>query len=202
MYYLNDFYIYTDDTFATGWHMDTELFTFEHALNAWILLSSDHVTDPLCFIDQLNDTPDRYYHSLKVDGDDCTFTNFSKKNKTTRSLAAIEQARLHTPTIDVGDILVINPRRFHRTNTSEAKHCLAIKFVYKGPNGLLSTTQVPSMFWPEIGIFNKLVKQTVEWDKVFEGLRGELKTPKGRKALSAGFYPEKIQLYKRMVQTL
>src|SRR5215510_14665660 len=49
LFYLNDFYLYTDDTFATSWHMDTELFTFAHALNAWILLSPDQVVDPLCF---------------------------------------------------------------------------------------------------------------------------------------------------------
>ena len=70
LYYLNDFYIYTDDTFGASWHMDTELFTFEHALNAWILLSPNRSTDPLCFIDQLNDTPERYYHGLDIDGDD------------------------------------------------------------------------------------------------------------------------------------
>ena len=41
MNYLNDFYIYTDSTFKTNWHMDTELFTFESAINAWILLSPE-----------------------------------------------------------------------------------------------------------------------------------------------------------------
>ena len=55
---------------------------------------------------------------------------------------------------------------------------------------------------PEVGILSKLVKQNEDWDAVLDGLRGQLKTPKGRKALSAGFYPEKIDLYKRKALTL
>src|SRR4051794_14508164 len=39
LYYLNDFYLYTDSSFATNWHMDTELFTFANAINAWVLLA-------------------------------------------------------------------------------------------------------------------------------------------------------------------
>ncbi|ACK65144.1 hypothetical protein PCC8801_1069 [Rippkaea orientalis PCC 8801] len=202
LYYLNDFYIYTDNTFSASWHMDTELFTFERAINVWILLSPDSVTDPLCFMADINDKPERYYHSLKIDSDNCMFVNFTNLDSTECSLATIEQERIHTPTIQVGDILTINPKRFHKTNTSEAKHSLVIKFVYEGSNGLLSDSPMPSEFWPEVGIFTNLVNQSTDWNQVLSGLREELKTPESRKALSAGFYPEKIDLYQRMAQTL
>ncbi|MGE0597712.1 MAG: hypothetical protein AB7P07_15225, partial [Hyphomonadaceae bacterium] len=62
--YLNDFYIYTDETFKTNWHMDTELFTFESAINAWILLSPDQVNGPLGLLDDINRDEQRYYHSV------------------------------------------------------------------------------------------------------------------------------------------
>ena len=202
LHYLNDFYIYTDDTFGTGWHMDTELFTFEHAVNAWILLSPDEVSDPLCFLDGINDQPDRYYHSMKQDDDCCTFSNYRSRQTMQRSLKTLENERLHTPVIELGDVLTLNPRRFHRTNTEESKHCLVIKYVYEGENGLLSAEQVPSLFWPEVGIMNKLVKSNDDWNGVVDGLRGQLTTPEGREALSAGFYPEKIKLYADMAQTL
>lgn len=37
--YLNDFYLNTDSTFRTSWHVVTELFAFGTAVNAWVLLS-------------------------------------------------------------------------------------------------------------------------------------------------------------------
>jgi hypothetical protein len=202
LFYLNDFYIYTDSTFGTNWHMDTELFTFAHAINAWILLSPNEVTDPLCFIDGINDSPDRYFHSMKAAGDECVFSNYSTGRMRSESLKTIEATRVRTPRIEVGDVLVINPRRFHRTNVEVPKHSIVIKFLFAGENGMLSAERVPSIFWPEVKIFSKLAREHSNWDDFIEGIRGQLKTEKGRSALSAGFYPEKIALYKRMVKTL
>jgi len=202
LFYLNDFYLYTDDTFATSWHMDTELFTFAHALNAWILLSPESVVDPLCFLSGINDSEEHYYHNVEVVGDTATFRNYRDRRQETRSLATLEAERIHTPEVRVGDVLVVNPRRFHRTNVSTRKHCIAIKFVYGGEHGLLTDKQVPAMLWPEVRIFSKLVRERSRWEDVVQGVRQALQTEEGLKALNAGNYPEKIELYKRMVQLL
>jgi hypothetical protein len=200
--YLNDFYIYTDQTFKAGWHMDTELFTFECAINAWILLSPDQIENPLGFIPDLNVDQERYYHSVAIEGDTCTFRNFRNGKTQARSLRDVEAAQLHTPTINVGDILLINPKLYHKTNVDTPKHAFALKFVYGSRKGALSPTQVPSLMWPEVKTFNEVVKASETWEDVVDGLRNQLKTEEGRKKLSSGFYPDKFELYQRMVQTL
>lgn len=200
--YLNDFYIYTDASFKTNWHMDTELFTFESAINAWILLSPDQIENPLGFIPDINLSAENYFHSVGIEGDECTFRNFRNGKTQTRSLKAIEAARLDTPVINVGDILLINPKLYHKTNVETPKHAFALKFVYGSRKGSLSPTQVPSMLWPEVKTFNTVVAQSNSWDDVVDGLREQLKTEDGRKKLSSGFYPDKFDLYKRMIQTL
>lgn len=202
IYYLNDFYIYTDTTFKTNWHMDTELFALDCAINAWILLSPNSVEDPLGFIDQINDSSERSFHSVKIDGDKCTFGNYCTGDSIVSSLAAIEATQIHTPRIEIGDILVLNPKRFHKTNCNTSKHALAFKFVLKGKHGFLSRHQVNSFFWPEVDIFNRLVKAAPNWDAVVDGIRCELRSEAGRKQLSAGFYPNKFDLYRQMAATL
>lgn len=200
--YLNDFYIYTDETFKTNWHMDTELFTFESAINAWILLSPDRVVDPLGFIAGINDDAQRYYHSVAIKGDECTFRNFRNGKSQVHSLQEIEARQTHTPEINVGDILLINPKMYHKTNVATPKHAFALKFVYGSRKGCLSATQVPSMLWPEVKTFNEIVKASNSWEDVVDGLRLQLKTKDGREKLSSGFYPDKFDLYRKMVQTL
>ena len=202
LYYLNDFYIYTDSSFKTNWHMDTELFTFERAINAWILLSPDVVEDPLGFIDRINDGSERYFHSVRADGDKYVFGDYSTGKVTARSVESVEAESIHTPTTKLGDILLLNPKRFHRTNANVPKHALSLKFVLKGGSGFLSCSQVDPIFWPEVDIYNKLVKSTQTWEDVVDGIRRALKTETGRKGLSAGFYPEKFPLYRRMVASL
>jgi hypothetical protein len=202
LFYLNDFYLYTDNTFGTSWHMDTELFTFESAVNAWILLSPDTVKDPMCFISNLNDSMDRYYHNVEINGDVCTFRNIRDRRKEIRSLNLIEAEKIHTPELRIGDVLVINPRRFHRTNIENPKHCVVIKFVHGSERGFLSKKQVPAILWPEVQIFNDLVKQHDQWEEVVLGIKRTLQSEQGFKALNAGNYPEKIELYKKMVQLL
>lgn len=202
LYYLNDFYIYTDSSFKTNWHVDTELFAFDRAINAWILLSPDAVEDPLGFINQINDSSERRFHSVRIDGDQCTFGNYCTGEVTVRSLAAVEAEQVHTPRIELGDILVLDPKRFHKTNVSSPKHAIAFKFVMKGQNGFLSANQVDPDFWPEVGVFNNLVKNARSWEHVVDGIRRTLMSETGRKELSAGFYPEKFELYRRMVASL
>ncbi len=202
IYYLNDFYIFSDNAFGAKWHMDTELFTFHDCLNAWILLSPHEIENPLGFLETVNDTPSNYFHSIKIDGDEGTFVNYRSGRKELRPLASIEAEKIDTPRVTAGDILLLNPKKFHKTNTTVPKHAVVLKFVIKGDEGFLSDSKVPPMFWQEIAIFTDLLKKSEKWPDFLASLREELKTPKGRKALSAGFFPEKIDLYKRMVETL
>lgn len=202
LYYLNDFYMYTDASFKTGWHMDTELFTFERAINAWILLSPERVSDPLAFFDGINDSPDRCFHSVHIDGDDCLFGDYLTGETELKSLATLEAAQVHTPQVDRGDILVLDPRRFHKTSTSVPKHALVLKFIMRGPQGLSATKQVDPRMWPEVGLFNELLRNAEPWECFIDGVRRKLDTAEGRKELSAGFYPEKFDLYRRNVMAL
>jgi hypothetical protein len=201
--YLNDFYIYTDETFKTNWHMDTELFTFESAINAWILLSPDEVNGPLGFIADINTDPDHTFHSVKIEGDDATFRNFRTGKAETHSLAQIEANQKRTPNINLGDILVINPKLFHRTTIDAPKHAFALKFVYgSARKGCLSPKQVPAMLWPEVKTFNDVINASPTWEDFLNGLRQQLTTEDGRAKLSSGFYPEKFPLYREKVQAL
>jgi hypothetical protein len=202
LYYLNDFYMYTDGSFKTGWHMDTELFTFARAINAWILLSPERVSDPLAFLAGINDSPERSFHSVHIDGDDCCFGDYHTGETQMRSLAELEAGQIHTPQVDLGDILVLDPKRFHKTSTSTPKHALVLKFVMKGPNGLSASKQVDPCMWPEVGLFNDLLRNADPWECFIGGVRRMLGTEQGRKELSAGFYPEKFDLYQRNVMTL
>lgn len=202
VYYLNDFYMYTDSTFKTGWHMDTELFTFERAVNAWILLSPNRVTDPLGFIEGVNDSPERTYRGLEVTGDECIFSDFHTGNAMVSSLTKIEAEQIHTPEVEIGDILLLNPKRFHKTNTSSPKHAIALKFIMNGPNGLLASPQVHACFWPEVALFNDLLQDATPWERFIAGLRRTLATEHGRRELSAGFYPAKFDFYRRAVEHL
>ena len=195
LFYLNDFYIYTDNSFKTAWHMDTELFSFSRAVNAWILLSPEEVADPLGFIDGINDSAENYFHSAVLSDGIYTFSEYRSRRKTTRSADEIEATHIHTPLINRGDILAIDPSHFHKTNVSSPKHAIGIKFILKGPEGFLSDKQVHSILWPEVKTFNNLVKGTENWEEVIEGIRQALKTDEGRKNLTSGFYPAQFEMY-------
>lgn len=200
--YLNDFYLYSDSNFGANWHMDTELFTFKHCLNAWMLLSPGEIESPLGIISDINDTPENFYHSMKTEGEAYSFFNYRSGGKVTKSREAIEAGKVSAPHVTAGDILILNPKKFHKTNTTVPKHAIIIKFVANDASGVLSDAQVPAMFWSETSLFNTLVKSAADWEDVLTSLRQKLDTPEGRKVLSAGFFPEKIELYREMVRTL
>lgn len=202
VYYLNDFYIYTDSSFKTSWHIDTELFSFDRAINAWILLSPDEVDDPLGFIKDLNSGPDDFFHSVTVDGDEMAFSEYHHRKTLSRSLDEVESSQVHTPHIDRGDILVIDPSRFHKTNLSSPKHVVAIKFILEGANGFLSPNQVHPILWPEVKTFNGLVKGADSWDEVLDRTRQALQTEEGKATLSSGFFPDKFEMYLERVRSL
>jgi hypothetical protein len=202
LYYLNDFYMYTDSSFRASWHMDTELFSFEDAVNAWILLSPNLIESPLAFVNNINRQPENVLHDVRISGDECKFANYCTGEETSISLRKIESERIQSPCIKAGDILLFNPKQFHRTNVNFTKHVLVLKFLIKGAGGFLARSQVNETLWPEVGMFNKFLKDAQTWDSVLDRVRGALKSDEGRKALSAGFYPAKFDLYRRMVTSL
>lgn len=202
LHYLNDFYLYTDSSFRTNWHVDTELFAFDRAVNAWILLSPDVVENPLGFIAEINTPSTGIFHSARAGKDDYIFGNYCTGESLVRANETIESEHLHTPRIRVGDILAFDPRRFHRTNVSTPKHAISIKFVLEGRDGFLSSTQVDSYLWPEVEVFNRLVRTAQSWDEVLARLRQLLKGETTRKHLTAGFYPEQFELYRKMALLL
>ncbi len=202
VFYLNDFYIYTDSSFKTAWHMDTELFTFERAINAWILLAPDEISDPLGFIDGLNVDPADRYHSMKRTDEEFVFSDYHSRRKLTMTGEELESRHLHTPVIHRGDVLFIDPSHFHMTNVSAPKHALSIKFLVRCEDGFLSNSQVPPLLWPEVKTFNRLVQGKPDWDAVLDGIRRELTTDEGRKLLSSGFYPEQFDMYRERLRSI
>jgi hypothetical protein len=202
LFYLNDFYIYTDATFKTAWHMDTELFSFHRAVNAWILLSPDSVTDPLGFIDGLNTSPENSYHSVAAQDGGFVFSDYHTRRRLNWSADEVASRHLHTPTIHKGDVLAIDPGHFHMTNVSTPKHAVAIKFVIKGEHGFLSQKQVHPVLWPEVKTFNKLVKGKDDWRDVVGGIKEALLTEEGRKVLSSGFYPAQFETYRQRLRSI
>jgi hypothetical protein len=202
LYYLNDFYLYTDSSFKTNWHMDTELFTFDRAINAWILLSPDVIEDPLGMINHINDAPDAYFHSVKIDNGRCLFGDYRTGRTAVKSVVSVEAEQIHTPRLALGDVLVFNPKQFHRTNVAVPKHALAVKYVLKGKQGFLSPNQVDRYLWPEVAIFNALVRNAQRWEDVLGGLRTALTSQPARRTLTTGPFPDRFEFYKQMVASL
>ncbi len=202
LFYLNDFYIYTDASFKTAWHMDTELFSFHRAVNAWILLAPEDVTDPLGFIDVLNTTSENSYHSAALQDGELVFSDYHSRRKLRLAAAEVEAKKLHTPTIRRGDVLAIDPGRFHMTNVSSPKHAVSIKFLLEGEHGFLSKKQVHPVLWPEVKTFNRLVKGATDWGEVVQGIAGALKTEEGRRVLSSGFYPAQFDVYRERLRSI
>ena len=202
VFYLNDFYIYTDENAQAHWHVDTELFTFERAYNAWILLSPDMAESPLAILKGKNDSNDNYFHAVKVADGECKFGNYKNGCSTVETLDHVESNKVAAPNVAVGDVLLLDPRKFHKTNIKAPKHAIAIKFVAKGARGFRSCMQVPSMLWPETKVFNTILKHADNWDNVIAYIRSALTQPKEREALSGGFFPERLSLYREKVAEL
>lgn len=202
LFYLNDFYIYTNGEVQANWHMDTEMFTFENACNAWVLLSPDEIESPLAIMRDVNEPDGPYFHSGQASDDTYTFTNYKTGDKQTLSMADLEGNKIEAPNVRRGDILVFNPKRFHKTNIQSPKHVLALKFVAEGPDGLASREQVPGLLWPETRLLNKLLKNSDSWDDMLAGIREALGTEKGRDNLSAGNFPERTKLYQQALSEI
>jgi hypothetical protein len=165
-------------------------------------LSPEEVADPLAFIDGLNVSPESYFHSVTSQAGAFVFSEYHRGRSMTCSVSEIEARHVHTPVVHKGDILAIDPARFHKTNVSSPKHAISIKFLLKGRDGFLSKRQVRPILWPEVNTFNTLVKGTTDWGQVIDGIRSALKTDEGRKTLSSGFYPAQFGRYLELVRSI
>jgi hypothetical protein len=193
--YINDFYLYSDTVHRSDWHVDTELFTFERAVNAWILLSPDEIESPLALLPNINEGEGDFYHTIKKERANCILGILTTGESLKIPRREIENNKLSAPNLSIGDILLFNPGQFHKTNTPSNKHSHIIKFLFGSKFNCLSENQVESFYWPEVSIFTDLVKGKSNWDEVLQGLKVSLKNEKERANLCAGFFPDNFPKY-------
>jgi len=191
--YLNDFFFYTNENFSTSWHVDTELYAFSCAANAWILLEPNQVDNPLAFISSVNNPGQDLYHVVEKEKDNYLFANYSEGCLLELPVETVEQEIIQTPTVQVGDLLIIDPLRFHRTNTLQPKGACAIKFLYGDFSSCLRTNQVPAIMWPEVELYNNLVASSNTWEAFQSLIKNEIQSNALSSSLVQGFYPDKFQ---------
>ena len=191
LFYLNDFFFYTSNVFSTPWHVDTELYLFKSAVNAWILLEPDSISNPLGFVDSLN-TPSStsIYHSVEQEGDELIFADYVNSDILELNIHDVEASHITTPEIRVGDILLLDPLRFHRTNTTAPKGACVFKYVFSTDGALLRENHLPDVMWPELSLYKRLYSPDCPWSEFLDRIRNEVSTNLDKSPLISGFYPE------------
>ena len=200
--YLNDFYLYTDGLFQAGWHIDTEMFSFDRAVNVWIPLDDTIKIDPIAFISGINDRRDNYYHSISADGSNYEFMNLVDFKEEVRPIDEVENSCVLSGEVAFGDMLLLNPRRFHRTNCRLPKHAFIIKFVMAGEAGLRAVQTVPAVVWPEVALFDEFMALGDNWSIAMSRLHQYLSDPEQRQKLTAGFFPDQVGLFRHKISEL
>ena len=189
-YYLNDFFFYTSNSFSTPWHVDTELYLFQNAINAWILLEPNIISNPLGFIDSFNSPhSDTIYHSVEEDGDDYLFVDYVNSDLMAVCKQDIEFNHITTPDVNVGDILLLDPLRFHRTNTTVEKGACVFKYVYSASSNLIRANHLPEIMWPELSLYKRLYDPSQSWSHFLSLIKHEIFTKFETSPLISGFYP-------------
>lgn len=188
--YLNDFFFSTGNMFSTPWHVDTELYIFQYAVNAWILLEPSSIDNPLGFVAGVNEPGTKYFQSVESESDQLLFIDFTSNDILEISEAEVESMHIRTPRIEVGDLLLIDPMRFHRTNTSCPKGACVFKFVYSDTASLLRNSHLPSAMWPEIDLYKSLIDSTQGWDEFLAAIANEVSRNGSSSPLISGFYPD------------
>jgi ectoine hydroxylase-related dioxygenase (phytanoyl-CoA dioxygenase family) len=202
LHYLNDFYLYTDSGAQAEWHIDTEMFSFDKAVNVWVGLDQETKIDPIAFISDVNENDDNYFHSIRRVDDQYEFMNLADFEEKSLSVEVVEDARIRCGDVAKGDVLLINPKRFHRTNSSRPKHAFIVKFVMPGPAGLRSPRAVPAVLWPEVALFDEVIRQADDWPAALATIRSGLADRERRSALTAGFFPERLALFQQKIGEL
>jgi hypothetical protein len=188
--YLNDFFFSTGDVFSTPWHVDTELFIFQYAVNAWILLEPSRIDNPLGFVAGVNEPGTQQFQSCESESDQLLFIDFTSNDILEITEEEVESRHIRTPLIEVGDLLLIDPMRFHRTNTSSPKGACVFKFVYSDTDLLLRDFHLPSAMWPEIGLYKSILDSTQGWDEFLAAIANEVFLNGSNSPLISGFYPD------------
>jgi len=186
--YLNDFFFYTSASFSTPWHVDTELYLFKEAVNAWILLDPDEIDNPIGFVSGIN-TGTNYYQSVITEGAMYSFVNYIDGEILELGADEVEACRINTPNIAVGDILLINPSLFHRTNTTKRKGACIFKFVMHDENGYFHRDHLPEIMWPELAVYKSFEKHTDNWPRFLKEVQKEVNKNGKESPLVSGFYP-------------
>ncbi len=190
--YLNDFFFSTGNLFSTPWHVDTELFIFQYAVNAWILLEPSSIDNPLGFVAGINEPGTQCYQAVEAESDNTLFIDFTNNDILEIGTKEIELGHIRTPTIEVGDLLLIDPMRFHRTNASSQKGACVFKFVYSDSDMLLRDSHLPSVMWPEIDLYKSLIDSSRDWEQFLGAVAQEIALNGVQSPLISGFYPEKF----------
>lgn len=201
-HYLNDFFFFTGSAFSTPWHVDTELFIFKYAVNAWILLEPSAVEDPLGFVEGVNSPGCRFYQSAEKEADELLFVDFTSNDILEVPISQVEASQIHTPTIEVGDLLLIDPMRFHRTNTTLPKGACVFKFVYSDSESLVRPKHIPAAMWPEISLYKSLLSRSNSWDALLSKISTEVKQNGRRSPLISGFYPDNFEYLVKKAEEL
>lgn len=187
--YLNDFFFSTGNVFSTPWHVDTELFIFQYAVNAWILLEPSSIDNPLGFVAGVNEPGTQYFQAVESESGQFLFIDFTCNDILEIAEEEVESKHICTPQVEVGDLLLIDPMRFHRTNTSSPKGACVFKFVYSDTDSLLRNSHLPSVMWPEIGLYQSILDSTQGWDQFLAAIANEISLNGPKSPLISGFYP-------------
>ena len=190
-YYIKDFFFHTSTSFSTPWHVDTELYLFKSAVNAWILLEPNKISNPLGFISEINSpSEDSYYHSVETEDDTYVFVDYLNSQIVEHDVADIEENHCSTPLIEVGDILLLDPGRFHRTNTTEPKGACIFKYLVSDDSSLIRAKHLPEIMWPELSLYKSMYDPTKSWIQFLQLVKQEITNNTSKSPLISGFYPE------------
>jgi len=190
-FYLNDFFFHTSTSFSTPWHVDTELYLFKSAVNAWILLEPDQISNPLGFINEINSpSADTTYHSVETEDDTYVFVDYLNSKIEERDVSSIENDHISTPLISVGDILLLDPARFHRTNTTKPKGACIFKYIISDDSNLVRDNHLPEIMWPELSLYKRMYDPTKEWSDFLKLVKQEISTNSIKSPFISGFYPD------------
>ena len=202
-FYLNDFFFYTGSQFSTPWHVDTELFLFERAVNAWILLEPTSIDDPLGIIPSLNtDNSAQFYHSFQQESDVCIFVDYLNTDLLELNCDALEASCIHTGNISVGDILIFDPSLFHRTNTSVPKGACVFKYILGSSDSPIRSSHLPEVMWPELSLYKKLYGDSRDWSEFLSRVEDEITKRHDQSPLVSGFYPDNFDYLNEKARSL
>ena len=189
-YYLNDFFFYTSNTFSTPWHVDTEMFLFKSAINAWILLSPDEIDNPIGFVKDVNSPGSLFYQSIHCNDGVVSFVDLVSSDIFELPASEVENSHVPTPQLKVGDILLLDPKRFHRTNTTIPKGACVFKYVFSDDEAPFLVEHMPESIWPEVGIYKALQPSFSQWSLFMSRVIDEIRVKGASSPLISGFYPE------------